>query len=178
MNYHAAVDKSTFLSWLQQHGQWALLILTALVILVLIKRALGNRLSFPYSQRESLFTPAERHFLAYLQKAVDDDALVFGKVRVADVIKPWDKLPGKRWHKAFYPISSKHFDYVLCDPDDLFVLCAIELNDSSHDNPERRQRDEFLRGVCEAADLPLVEIPAKKRYVIKALRREIEAFLP
>ena len=172
------MDTSTFSPWLQQYGQWALAGLAVLAALFLLRKALGKRLAFPYQQRESLFTPAERHFLAYLQKAVDGDALIFGKVRVADVIKPWDRLPGKRWHQAFHPISSKHFDYVLCDPDDLFVLCAIELNDSSHDNPERQQRDLFLRGVCAAAELPLIEVPAKKRYVIKALRKELEPHLP
>ncbi len=172
------MDASLPATWLQQYGQWALLALTALVLLFLLRRGLSKKLAFPYQQRESLFTPAERHFLAYLTRAVDGDALIFGKVRVADVIKPWDKLPGKRWRKAFHPISSKHFDYVLCDPDDLFVLCVIELNDSSHDNPDRQQRDEFLRGACAAAGLPLIEVPAKKRYVIKALRKELEPHLP
>ncbi len=172
------MDTSTVSSGLQQYGQWGLAALTLAVALILLRRLLGNRLAFPYAQRESLFTPAERHFLCYLQKAVDGDALIFGKVRVADVLKPLDRLPGKRWHQAFHPISSKHFDYVLCDPDDLFVLCAIELNDSSHDNPERQQRDTFLRGACAAAELPLIEVPAKQRYVIKQLRKELEPHLP
>jgi hypothetical protein len=161
----------------QPYGPWLLAGVTALVAVFLLRRALSRRLAFPYQLRESLFTPAERHFLAYLIKAVDGDAMIFGKVRVADVIRPWDRLPGKRWHEAFHPISSKHFDYVLCDPDELSVLCVIELNDRSHDDPERQERDAFLRGACEAAGLPLIEIPARKRYVIKALRKEIEEYL-
>jgi len=39
------------------------------------------------------------------------------------------------------------------------------------------QRDEFLKGVCEAAGVPLVQVPAKSGYVIDDVKRMIAPHL-
>jgi hypothetical protein len=44
----------------------------------------------------------------------------------------------------------------------------------SHNLKRRRERDEFLKGVCEAAGVPLIQAPAKSGYVIS----ELLALLP
>lgn len=173
----SSVDQLTVAKLFESYGGLIALFIVAIVVVFVLKRVLSRRFAYPYKQREALFTPAEKHFLSVLQKAADEDAVVFGKVRVADVLKPWDRLPGRYWYRAFHQISSKHFDYVLCNPHDLFVLCVVELNDSSHENRERRQRDEFLRAACAAADLPLLEFKAKRRYVIREIREKLEPHL-
>ena len=43
---------------------------------------------YGYSQRDALFSNAEITFLKALMKATEDKYLVFGKVRVADVLLP------------------------------------------------------------------------------------------
>jgi len=130
--------------------------------------------AFPYQKSDALFTPAERSFLGVLQQAVGNNAAIFGKVRVADVVEPKEGLGRSMRQKAFNKISAKHFDFLLCDKEDLSVACAIELNDSSHYSKRRQERDEFLKGVCGAAGVPLIQIPAKSAYVIS----EVLALLP
>jgi uncharacterized protein with PIN domain len=50
---------------------------------------------------------------------------------------------------AFNRINANHFDFVLCDKDELAVVCAIELNDKSH-----RKRDASIEPVtAEQADV-------------------------
>ena len=51
------------------------------------------------------------------------------------------------------------------------VACAIELDDGSHNSKRRQEKDEFLKGVCEAAGVPLIQVPAKSGYVISEVRR-------
>lgn len=130
--------------------------------------------AFPYQKSDALFTPAERSFLGVLHQAVGYNAAIFGKVRVADVVEPKAGLGRSAWQKAFNKISAKHFDFLLCDKETLSITCALELNDASHNSKRRHERDEFLKGVCEAAGVPLVQVPAKSGYVIS----EVLALLP
>lgn len=127
--------------------------------------------NYLYIQAGPLFTPAERSFLGVLQAAVGNDAQVFGKVRVADVIKPTKGLSRGNWQKAFNRIKAKHFDFIVCNRDDLSVICTVELNDSSHQSKKRMLRDKLLEKACEAAKLPLIQFPAKSGYVVADIRK-------
>ncbi|MGF1807490.1 DUF2726 domain-containing protein, partial [Aliivibrio sifiae] len=125
-----------------------------------------------------LFTPAERSFFGVLQQAVaTDNVLVFGKVRVADVIAPEKGMTKSAWQTAFNKISAKHFDFILCNQDDLSVICAIELDDSSHNNAKRKSRDQFLESACESAHFPLIRVPAKQAYSIESIRYSLQSVL-
>lgn len=131
----------------------------------------------PYTKAGPLFTPAERSFLGVLQQAVGEDAQVFGKVRVADVITPAKGLPRSDWQRAFNRIAAKHFDFIVCTSDDLSVVCALELNDASHQSKKRQQRDSFLEAVCSAAGIPLVQVEAKSGYVVPDIRALLAPYL-
>jgi hypothetical protein len=86
--------------------------------------------ALPYQKSDALFSPAERSFLGVLHQAVGNNAAIFGKVRVADVIEPKAGLGRSARQKAFNKISAKHFDFLLCDKEDLSVACAIEMESS------------------------------------------------
>lgn len=133
--------------------------------------------ALPYQKVEALFSPAERSFLGVLHQAVGNNAAIFGKVRVADVVEPKTGLGRSAWKKAFNKISGKHFDFLLCDKEDLSVACAIELDDGSHNSKRRQERDEFLKKVCEAARIPLIQVPAKSGYVIDKVRDLLPSYL-
>ncbi|MGO2090147.1 MAG: DUF2726 domain-containing protein [Oceanisphaera sp.] len=131
----------------------------------------------PYRRLNAIFTPAERSFFGVLSQAVDDEALIFGKVRVADVLTPQRSTVKGVWQTAFNKISAKHFDFVLCRKDDLTFLCAIELDDRSHNNAKRQLRDVFLEQACESATFPLIRFPAKSAYKVSDVREAVSAFL-
>lgn len=144
-----------------------------LLAALLFRRWRVRRAQRPYRRLPALFSPGERAFLRVLREVVGERALVFGKVRVADILTPRRGLRGQHWWQAFNRISAKHFDFVLCDPQDLAVLCVLELDDASHQRPERRARDAFLNDACASARLPLLRVPARARYP----RRELQALL-
>ncbi|NMG30584.1 DUF2726 domain-containing protein [Aromatoleum evansii] len=121
-------------------------------------------------ERATFVSPAERSFIGVLDQAIGSQYRVFGKVRVADVLSvSRDTDPAKR-RSAFNRISAKHFDFIVCAPDDLQVLCAIELNDTSHAQARRRERDDFVAEACKQAQLPLLMLPAKHAYSIDEVR--------
>lgn len=159
------------------------LVLFVLFVLLIVAAAwLANQQSggtLPYTRRAALFTPAERSFLGVLDQAVGEQYRIFGKVRVADVVGVQKMNDRAAWQRAFNRISAKHFDFILCDPKDLSVIAAIELDDSSHDSGRGQQRDDFLNRACEAADLPLIRVRASNTYNVADIKQQIqEAITP
>lgn len=152
--------------------------MSVIALAILTKQKLDQSAEHSYRKREGLFSSAERSFLGVLNQAVGEKAIVLGKVRVADVIEP-EKGPSRSdWQKSFNKISAKHFDFLLCNRNDLSLLCVIELNDSSHNSKKRKNRDAFLEAACQSADLPLIQITAKSTYNIKEIQKSLLNYIP
>lgn len=152
-------------------------LLIFIVIALLSIKTRGRKGVHPYQRLNALFTPAERSFYGILSQAIGDDALIFGKVRVADVLTPQKSTVKGVWQTAFNKISAKHFDFVLCRKDDLSFLCAIELDDRSHNRAKRQLRDAFLEEACQSAAFPLIRFPAKSGYQISDVRTALNDYL-
>jgi len=130
-----------------------------------------------YQSIGALFTQAERSFYGVLMQALKDEYVVFGKVRVADIIKPQSGLSRSEWQRSFNKVSAKHIDFVICNKNTLSVLCAVELNDSSHQRADRAKRDAFLSEAFSSAKIPLVEIKAKRAYMISDVQNQLESYI-
>lgn len=164
------------MSWIVL-GLVVLLVAALLIFLKAKSQVEPDSNEYPYSKQEVLFSPAERSFLGVLSQAVGDEAQIFGKVRVADVITPKKGMPRSDWQKAFNKISGKHFDFILCDKNDLSIICAIELDDSTHQSKNRTKRDQFLVGACKSSSVPLIQVPAKSSYIINEIRGLLSPYL-
>ncbi len=106
---------------------WVVIVVIIVVVLAVVVLKLSRKqriqpTEYPYRKIDVLFTPAERSFLGVLNQAVGENAQIFGKVRVADVIAPKKGMPRSDWQKAFNKISGKHFDFLLCDKDNLYPV--------------------------------------------------------
>ncbi|MHB1416043.1 MAG: DUF2726 domain-containing protein [Chloroflexota bacterium] len=114
-------------------------------------------LEFPYRKRESLVSSAERQFYHQLRDVASAQGwAVFGKVRLEDLIEVRPGSANFNSHRG--RIKARHIDFVLCKPESLAPLLAIELNDLSHNRPERQERDEFVERALLAAGLPILWI--------------------
>ena len=129
--------------------------------------------SFPYQSCGELFTQAERSFLAVLEQAVDDSMKIYGKVRLADVIKTKSGLSASERGAAFNRIKSKHLDFVICDANDLSIKYAVELDDKSHGEKKRKERDKFLNQAMAVAEIPLIRFPAKNSYSLDKIKESL-----
>ncbi len=65
---------------------------------------------------------------------------------------------------AYNRINRKHVDFLICEPKMMRPRFAIELDDRSHQRPEREARDDFVDGVFEEARLPLIHVPVQMAY--------------
>ncbi len=54
-------------------------------------------------------------------------------------------------------------DFVLLRKDNFEVICAIELDDASHESLERKKRDEEVERIFREAKLPLVRLRGVNR---------------
>lgn len=145
-----------------------------LFILTLLGAGRKKRDAFAYDPVYfGLFTNTEKKFYRVLLEAVGDEFVVFGKVRIADIVRPKKGLNKESWNKMFWRTSSKHIDFYLADPRTIQPIVLIELNDRSHEKKDRASRDVMVEKIMKSAGIPLLWIPAQKQYNPHKLRETI-----
>jgi hypothetical protein len=117
-----------------------------------------------------LLTPAEQAFHKVLEPLVRNACAISSKVRLADL---FSVTPGHGQQAAFNKISRKHIDFVLTEPETSRILCAIELDDSSHNRPDRIERDTFVNELFAVHGMPLLRVPVAWTYNVPGLRTEL-----
>src|SRR6516162_8905241 len=118
---------------------------------------------FPYALRDDFLSPAEQSFYQVLKSVVDGRLVICPKVALADLF--FAKTGDARQNRvALNRIDRKHVDFLLCEPKTMRPVVGIELDDKSHDRPDRRERDAFVNGVFAAAKLAVVRILAQRGY--------------
>jgi very-short-patch-repair endonuclease len=127
---------------------------------------------FSYKSRQKLFTPSETTFLYALERAVGDHYRIFGKVRLADIVDT-EVYRGVR-DKAFGLIAYKHVDFLLCDKSDLSIVCAIELDDRTHQSEKRMIKDAEKTYALNSAAIPLIRFPVGSSYVLREIKIKIQ----
>jgi len=83
---------------------------------------------------------------------------ILSKIRMADLIDIKKGLSRKEYAIAFSKIKSKHIDFILADPSNLAIKLVIELDDNTHDNEERKNRDMFVNKAFEKIDTPIIHV--------------------
>lgn len=141
------------------------------VLLPLLKKPIGT----PYEPAGKLLSPAELSFLGVLKQALGDGYSIMCKVRLADVVNVKKGLGRADWQQAFNRIQSKHLDFVVCDPNDSTVLMAVELDDQSHGQAKRQERDSFVEDVLRVAGVPLRRFTVKRGYSVEDVRAALTA---
>lgn len=154
---------------------YGIVFLVVLFVLISAFSTGPDNKELPYEAQRFLFTPAELSFYGVLLSAVSDRYAVFGKVRMGDVLKVLPRLGTKNAMIARSKIQQKHLDFVLCKKDTLEVVCCIELNDRSHERPDRVKRDNFVRAACKQANVVLVEFQVKHTYSNTIILEQIQS---
>lgn len=109
----------------------------------------------PYKAAK-LLTQKEYAFFKALQPiAQKHNLLICPKVRLADLVEIPKSTPNyMRW---FGYVKSKHVDFVLCDIN-LNVKLIIEVDDITHDKPDRQKRDQFIDTVFQTVNMKILHI--------------------
>lgn len=140
------------------------------VLAVLVMLIARRSRQEPYNRITSIFTPAEQRFYKTLKAAVEGKAIIFAKVRIADLVRVKRAFGKRTFWRHFSRISQKHIDFVLVDPDTYETRCLIELDDSSHYRPQTMQRDRFVNETMAQCGIQLHRVKVQRRYDRQAIR--------
>lgn len=131
-------------------------VVAAFILLFILIRLLRPKDLYPYERRD-LLTSNELAFYQILYPLVCQHGWqLLMKMRLADIMAVQKGVPD--YMKYFNKIKAKHTDFVFCDPDTLEILAGLELDDPSHDRPDRMERDEFVDHAYAAAGIPLIHV--------------------
>lgn len=121
-------------------------------------------------QRKKILTKNEYYFYTKLKEVTNKYNLqILTKIRLADLIevKPYS-INKNEWGTYFNKIKAKHIDFAIVD--DMKVLLIIELDDQSHNNIERIERDKFVDDNLTACGYKIVHT----RGAIDAIEKELQ----
>lgn len=149
-------------------------ILIALVILAEILFGKEKR-GYQYIRKQFFMTKAEHEFFDALMTAVGDRFYIFTQVHLPTLLD--HKVKGQSWVGAFSHINRKSVDFVLCDKEYISPKLAIELDDKSHERPDRIERDREVERMLKEAGFPLLRIENHHSYNPTELVEKINTIL-
>lgn len=135
---------------------WLGFILVVAALLKLLDTKIKPKTNYreAYQARPLLTKREHQEYLKLKQYADARGWLICPKVRVYDLIEPRKGSSNKK--ELENKIRSKHVDFVLVDPE-LNVIGVLELDDSTHDREDRKQRDSFVRDALEGAGITMIQ---------------------
>jgi Protein of unknown function (DUF2726) len=74
---------------------------------------------------------------------------------------------------ALRHINQKSVDFVICDKEFRTVV-AIELDDKTHERPDRIERDEIVEGLFKEAGIRLVRIRSQSPFSVQELANSLK----
>ena len=131
----------------------------------------GEQRKYQYKKRGFFMTRAEHECYDALVSAVGSEYLIFAQVHLPTLVD--NKVVGQNWRGAFRHISEKSVDFVLCDKAYISPKLAIELDDKTHERPERRDRDREVERILQGAGMPLLRLENHGRFNPSELAQKI-----
>ncbi|EGQ7947957.1 DUF2726 domain-containing protein [Vibrio parahaemolyticus] len=109
----------------------------------------------PHRKNTYLATKTERKFYKVLQELLPDEYVIHSQVSLMALVQPTNfKDNSRTW--------AKRMDYVITDRDTK-VLAVIELDDSSHRQKKRQERDIYVNNALNGHH-PLLRFEARSSY--------------
>lgn len=128
---------------------------------------------YKYRRKKFLMSNAERKFFESLVVAVGRDYVVFPQVNLDKFLS--HKVVGQSFRGALSTIQRKSVDFLVCSHTYYVPLVAIELDDSTHSQPDRAERDKLVNEICRQAGMPLLRVRWSKDYSPSHLRALVDA---
>ena len=160
---------------------WGLVLCVVIILLlagIIIKLtldspySLGNlkyklnvkRFSKEYVSAENLLTYAERGFYKRLKHQCDNrDLEICCKTRLEDIINAQKCLGKNKYQLRRARVKSKHVDFLVLDRD-MNIMFAIELDDSSHNKKDAKEKDRLKDCLFESVGIPLHHVKLGVNY--------------
>lgn len=120
-----------------------------------------------------LMTDWETNFFREVKSVLSKDMECFTQVRYADFIQVSESEDYDRYTRfnANKKIFGKSADFVIYDARRRKVVLVYELNDSTHNRPDRQERDTLISSILASANIPLIQVkPFEQRDIRKDIK--------
>lgn len=116
-------------------------------------------------QAKYLLTKNEWHEYRKLKQFAEAKNLqICPKVRLLDILEP--RRGVQNYKSLFYKIQAKHVDFVVCDQN-LYIKAIIELDDNSHNQADRQERDQFVDQILTSVGYKVIHTRAVTEETLK-----------
>lgn len=126
----------------------------------------------PYVVKVSMLSDNERRFHHRLDEAIASKPIRISRQVSLQAI--FDVIPTSHEQSYKNKIDKKILDFLLEDAKTYKALVGIELDDSSHNRPERQERDVFVNDLFKNAGIPLLRFAVQSDYDVIELARKID----
>ena len=111
---------------------------------------------YRYYAKSYIMTSRENECFKILNEIFSSKWFVVPQVHLSALLDY--RVKGQNWNAAFRHINGKSVDFVLIGKESYKVICAIELDDSTHSKPDRMERDVEIERMFKEAKIPLARI--------------------
>ena len=120
-------------------------------------------------QKKCLMTEMEKKFFNAIKQSVGTDYTVQPQINLATII---EKQGDFKYQNELY----RNIDFGIFD-DNFNVVLLIEINDETHNEPNRKKRDAKVRDISKTADIPMITFYTKygvnQDYIDKKIKEYI-----
>ncbi len=125
-----------------------------------------------YDLKRTLITTSEQEFYAAIKASLPENYYVFPQINLAAFIERTDN---SRFHNELF----RNVDFLITDSEYTPKL-VIEINDQTHLNKDRKERDEKVRDICEEAGIPIIKLwtsyGVKQEYIKERIDEALAKF--
>ena len=127
-----------------------------------------------YEPKRYIITKNELNFYKSLMEVASElNLVVFSQVSLYNIIHTKKGLDKYTKEKFFRKISQKSIDFVLADPENCRIKLCIELDDNTHQLPDRVERDNFINELFRQLEIDLLRYPVYDNYYKQTLKKRI-----
>lgn len=151
------------------------LIIPALLLLAITAQAIfaENRL-YKYKAKKYMMTRAEADLYRKLSTLYGKNYVIVPQVHLSAILD--EKVRGQNWRAAFYHINGKSVDFVILDKKDLTIRAAIECDDYTHDQKDRKKRDTEVNRIFKDAGVSLFRLKNTLRKTPEQIKKDIDNY--
>ena len=142
-----------------------IVIVTVIIFLVIkVKQGTGDtspikipiKKEYVYIKKSCAMTPSELSFYKTLHEAING-CVIIPQAHLSMFLD--HEIKEQNWKAAFARINGKSVDFLICT-NDMKPLIAIELDDNTHNQPDRKTRDDFVNSIIANTNMPLLRFKA------------------
>ena len=124
-----------------------------------------------------MMTSSERVFFETLRRAVGDKLDIYPQVNLDKIFKTKYQSNRFAYNGARWAIDRRSVDYLLVKRDTQSPIVAIELDGSSHEKPDRIERDEKVASIFDTNGVPLIRFNVGENFSDTELREKLGRYL-